>query len=358
MKYSNKTLGYFPIIDCHTHSGNNIGSIENIMKIKENNCIKVINILSLTGSSIEKIDDNILCMLFKKMYPEDIFIFAGLPYLLKENLDEGNDILKNLKKQIDNGFDGLKMIEGKPDVKKDLKYPLNSLMYYEMYDYLQKNKIPIIMHIADPENFWDINKIPSWALENGWYYGGGTYPKKESIYGEINDILKNFPELKIIFAHFYFMSSDIERASEFLEKWPGVSFDLTPGREMYENFSKYPEKWREFFVKYQDRIMFGTDNTDDIEKGVSRINTIRLFLETEDTFKAWDLNINGIKLEKNVLTNIYSQNFERYAGKTPKKINNEFAIEECRRVLNIISHKGNINFNIDRTKYILERIKS
>ena len=40
---------------------------------------------------------------------------------------------------------------------------------------------PLLMHVADPEEFWSKETAPAWAVTNGWYYTD-RHPSKESLY--------------------------------------------------------------------------------------------------------------------------------------------------------------------------------
>ena len=152
--------------------------------------------------------------------------------------------------------------------------------------------------------------------------------------------MTKFPKLHAIFAHFFFLSADIDRAAAFLDKWENVSIDLTPGTEMFVNLSKNPEKARKFFLKYQDRILFGTDNFDpgteeELDIMVKIVRIMRQFLETDDTFQVWDLTFKGIGLERELLEKIYYKNFFKYVKNEPKKLNLEAAITESKRTIEL-----------------------
>ncbi len=177
-------------------------------------------------------------------------------------------------------------------------------------------------------------------------YFSKEFPSYQEIKQRVNRVLSNFPDLKIIFAHFYFISQDLEKAAEILEKFKNVNFDITPGAEMFVNFSQNVEKTRQFFIKYQNRIVFGTDvsigKVFDTRGARAKIKFIRRFLETEGRFHmpAGDMNflsepekiLRGIKLPLSVLRKIYSKNFERIVGKRPAKIDKQLAIDECKRI--------------------------
>jgi hypothetical protein len=128
--------------------------------------------------------------------------------------------------------------------------------------------------------------------------------------------------------------------------------DLVPGIEMYINFSKNPDEVRDFFVKYQDRILYGTDIgaqalMDDPRAGIreeeslARIEVVRGFLENDGPFTlahdgflfGKDKTVfQGINLPDAVLDKIYYQNFRNFVGGEPKSLNSGAIVEECQRL--------------------------
>ena len=128
------------------------------------------------------------------------------------------------------------------------------------YTHLDVYKRQLLAHVADPEECWDKDLIPDWAFAAGYFYGDGTYVEKETLYTEVEDVLTRFPGLRIILAHCFFMSADLERLDALMQRHPNVCLDIVSGTEMYWNFGRRPDDWRAFFLKYQDRIIYGTDN--------------------------------------------------------------------------------------------------
>ena len=249
----------------------------------------------------------------KKEMPGKVYLFGSLDYADQSYLEGKVDFKEQARKLFEAGADGMKMLEGKPNTRKSLGIPLHSDIFDSYYSFMERKAYPILMHVADPEEFWDPAKVSKWAKEHGWFWGDGNYPKKEQLYNEADAVLEKFPKLKITFAHFYFLSADITRASKFLDKWKNVSFDITPGWEMYDNFTGKSDEWREFFINYQDRIIFGTDNTpplknthkDQLDCCIKAVDKIRDFLETDKEM----FSGRGLKLGRKILGKIYSGNF-------------------------------------------------
>jgi predicted TIM-barrel fold metal-dependent hydrolase len=346
------TLALKSIIDCHLHLHGKleeIAALDSLPVVARASGLERINCLSCTSSATHLDDerslDNLILAQAKLKYPELLYTFGGLYHCLPQG---GPTLGEQVRLLVALGFDGIKMLEGKPTVYKTSPYPLDAAVYHPFYTYCAEAGVPILFHVADPEEFWDPALVPDWAKKYNWTYDA-AFPVKEELYRQVDHILGRFPGLKIIFAHFYFLSADLPRAASFLDTWPGVSFDLTPGTELYFNFSKKHELWRDFFIKYQDRILFGTDNfdTSKVDDAARHISIIRQFLETDRTFDAldgtmtdlglplcaWNGTLQGLGLPPDVLEKIYYRNFLRYAGNRPKKLNRELALGAGKAVL-------------------------
>lgn len=343
-----------PVFDCHTHIMHGQGGIETAMVIKKLFNFEWMNVLSIP---VWDFAQNLKMMVFKKQNPEKSYIFGGLIHS-KEVVETGYDYRTQAKNLMALGFDGMKMLEGKPEIRKELQKPLDDPSFDEYYQFLEEEQVPLLIHVADPEEFWDREKVPEWAYNNGWFWGDGTYTSKEDLYQEVDGFLTKFPKLHAIFAHFFFLSADLERTAAFLDKWENVSIDLTPGTEMFVNLSKNPEKAREFFLKYQDRILFGTDNFDpgneeELDNMIKTVRIMRQFLETDDIFQVWDLKFTGIKLDKEVLEKIYYKNFFHYVKTEPKKLVLEAAVEECERLIELAKKASVKNSKIEEMNELL-----
>lgn len=334
------------IVDGHLH-------FENVSFIKETfnffQTLKVEKLGIVSYAHPKKVNSNPQALCFKAMYPEDVYIMGGLDYTGVKSYSKRRtekELADQLLKMIEIGFDGVKLLETKPTMYKEMPFSIDSSIYNSFFALLEEHQLPIFWHVADPEEFWDKEKIPPDAKKRGWDYTDGTYPSKEKLYSQVENVLDKFPRLKIVFAHFYFLSRDLSRAEAIMDTYPGVNFDITPGSEMYYNFSEDSKKAREFFIKYQDRILFG-DDTAIRGKGIQKrqitekIFFMRNFLETDEEFSMiqGDENflskggkIRGIELPQVVLEKIYSENFFRIAGKKPRSLNISLAKGECHRI--------------------------
>jgi predicted TIM-barrel fold metal-dependent hydrolase len=282
----------------------------------------------------------------KARYPSRFFVFAGLNHA--ERLSGGKVRGPSLAEQADTfvkmGCDGIKMIEGKPTSRQRMDIPVTDPYFADYWACVEELGLPIVWHVNDPEEFWDPERIPGWAKERNWGYGPDDV-QSEELYAEVDEVLARHPGLKIIFAHFYFLSADLARAARFFDEHPGVHFDLAPGIEMLYNISRDPGAGRDFFVNHADRILYGTDlsSGQTVEEARVRAGIVFRWLESDDTFRVpgeadfllgppEDGIIQGMSLPDDVLASIYRDNFVRLAGAEPEPLSVQTAIAECERL--------------------------
>lgn len=322
-------LGRFPIIDCHTHfGGKDLNAIDDMLESVGKAGIEQINVLitSFPGR-VSAVPEGLYA---KARHPDKVFLFPGLDYTAIAR-DVDHRWTYSLAEQVDRlaalGADGIKMLNGKPNYRKASGLALDCVIYDDYFARLEATGFPVLWHVNDPEEFWDPDQAPEWAKGPGWIYDE-TFPTSESIYEECERVLEKHSKLKITFAHFYFLSDDLPRAAAFLDRYPNVCLDLAPGIEMLHNFSKRPDEARDFFIKYQDRILFGTDFA---PGGLqSRLWVVRNFLETDESFHVptderlfWPDHrtmIRGIKLPDDALRKVYFENFRRIASEAPRRL--------------------------------------
>lgn len=300
------------------------------------------------------VNDNPALYAAKAAFPDRFFVFPALDHA--SHFSSGAISTPSLVEQVDGmiemGADGLKLIESKPTHRRMVDIPVDGDHYESMFARLEETGFPILWHVADPEEFWDPDTTPGWAKDQGWGYDETVIPK-EQLYSEVANVLERHPRLRVIFAHFYFLSADLARAGALFDRYEDVHFDLAPGIEMLYNLSKDPDVAREFFVKHSDRIIFGTDIEGDSEIGEAKIRAgiVTRWLETDDEFRIPDGAdyvlgppedgvMRGISLPKAALANIYSGNFERLVGQQPKALDRAMALEQSRRIAREVGELG------------------
>ncbi len=348
-----------PVVDGHIHFPHP-DLVGDLIAVMDGTGVARANLVSVPDPA--QINQNPALIHFKSLHAQRAYISGALDYTA--TLAEAEGAARALAGQIRTlraiGFDGLKLVEGKPTVRRTLGLPFDGNAYAPMWAALEELGFPVVFHVADPEEFWDPERCPDWAAAHGWFYGDGGFPSKEGLYAEVDAVLKRHPGLRIVFAHFYFLSADLGRASDFLDTHPEIYLDLTPGVEMYLNFARDVDATRDFFIRYADRIIYGTDigagaTVDGPRRGIAwdesagRAWVVRSFLETGEPFSApvgvghWlgmdAEGFHGIALPRDVLAQIYHLNVERLFGSDPAALNAEAAIAELDRLAALVDSR-------------------
>ncbi len=340
-----------PIIDCHVHfSSEDLNMFENAMKNESTN-ISEDYLYKLETFWLDVIKEGKISQIYltglntvvylKTKYPQLFYAGGFIPWSGMTDKMPNVNWREYIGSLIDVGFDGIGEFGSKP-VHRNTHEPLDGDYYAALWESCETLEFPILCHVADPEEFWNEKLAPDWAKKFNWVYDNKNYQSKEELYKEIENVLDRHNDLKIIFCHFYFLSADLERASEFLNSYKCANFDLAPGIELLYNISRRRDDWREFFIKYQDRIFYGTDiigNMMTLQHTLDVIWLVRTFLESDEEFytpDTADLLLTkykepflGLNLPTGVLKKIYAENFQRLWGKTPNSINLNATIKRC-----------------------------
>jgi len=330
-----------PLIDCHVHLGHfGPGGTEVTADDLQKSSEFMVETIKKGSLSQMYITGHDAGLYLKAKYPRLFYAGGFAPWSGETMTVPIVDWHSYVTSLLEVGFDGVGEMGSKP-VPRVVHTPLDSSYYNGFWEACESLDFPVLCHVADPEEFWDEYLAPNWAKEQGWVYYAGDYPTKEELYREIENVLSAHPRVKVVFCHFYFMSADLERASDFLNSYRNANFDVTPGIELMYNISRRRDDWRDFFIKHQDRIFFGTDiaTWQTIQESVDRIWLIRNLLESDERFftpltadkllTRYKEPFVGLNLPKCILKKMYAENFKRLWGKEPRKIDSRLAIRMC-----------------------------
>ncbi len=265
----------------------------------------------------------------------------------------GRYFVRHTKRLLKMGCDGVKMIEGKPQYRRELQVPDFDLPVWEpFFAYAERTALPILWHVNDPETFWDQDNMPSFAKAQGWGYGPDDVNNEEQ-YRQILAVLDRHPKLSVTFAHMFFLSAQLPRLTKILEKYENVRVDLTPGIELYENLSNTPAETAAFFSRFGERILYGTDiggravlngeqTVFNEKESLRRAEICKAFLtggapETISSDGAFLVHnppfvLRPLHLDNTALKNIFFKNFRRFAGENPRPVQLPAVRRECYRL--------------------------
>jgi predicted TIM-barrel fold metal-dependent hydrolase len=144
----------------------------------------------------------------------------------------------------------------------------------------------------------------------------GEYPTIEELFAERDRLFRRHPKTRFVAAHLGWHGSDLARLGRLFDELPNVSAEL--GAVLYE-LGRQPRTARAFFVKYQDRLLFGKDTF-----APSEFPYYWRVFETADEYfdyyrdyhAFWKLY--GLDLPDEVLRKIYYQNAVRITPGLPQ----------------------------------------
>lgn len=308
----------YPINDAHIHAFT-LEMADEVVRMADELGYEHFNMLSGSNYMPRWTANNLLCARIKQLAPGRAYAFASFNYP-ERGVPDSDELLRQARLFRALGFDGIKMMDGKPAMRLRTGVALDDARYDAMFDYLEETGLPVLYHVSDPWEFWHWDAMPDWAKAHGraLFYGETGNPGKEQIEREAENILKKHPRLKLIFAHWFFTSTDIARTEQLFCDYPNMSYDITPGWEMFESFQEKYDEWRPFFIEHADRILFGSDTVSDHWR--ETIACLRRAMETDEEFWAFEEKCKGLDLPEAPLRKIYYDNFFRYLPKQPAKL--------------------------------------
>ncbi|MDX2056162.1 MAG: amidohydrolase family protein [Gemmatimonadales bacterium] len=182
-------------------------------------------------------------------------------------------------------------------------------------------KLPVFIHTADPQEFWQPIDFQNerWlelALFPNRRYPSEQYPPFEQLMTERDNLLRRNPKTTFVIAHMGWHANDLGRLGKLMEELPNVHTEV--GAVLYD-IGRQPRAAHDFFVKFQDRILFGKDSFQPEEYPYYW----RVFETRDDYFDyyrdyhaSWKLY--GIDLPDAVLKKVYFGNALRIAARLPQ----------------------------------------
>jgi predicted TIM-barrel fold metal-dependent hydrolase len=183
-------------------------------------------------------------------------------------------------------------------------------------------RLPVFIHTADPQEFFkdSIDYTNERWLELGLFpnrrFPPDRYPSFEQLMEERDNLFRRNPNTTFVTAHLGWHANDLGRLGRMLTEMPNLYAEV--GAVLYD-IGRQPRVAREFFIQYQDRILFGKDSYQPIEYPYYW----RVFETRDDYFDYyrdyhafWKLY--GIDLPDEVLKKVYYKNALRITQGLPQ----------------------------------------
>jgi predicted TIM-barrel fold metal-dependent hydrolase len=148
--------------------------------------------------------------------------------------------------------------------KKDGTFMLpDDPVFDPIYAHLARRGKPLLAHLAEPIDAWlpldpDSPHYGYYSTTPQWHlYGKPDYPSHAAIIAARDRIMEKHPTLTLIGAHLGSLEHDLDAIAQRLDRYPNFNVEVAARTR---NLVRHPsDKVRAFFIKYQDRIMYGVD---------------------------------------------------------------------------------------------------
>jgi predicted TIM-barrel fold metal-dependent hydrolase len=251
-----------PVVDAHNHTTIRANNIEQM--IADMDALNLRVLVNLSGGSDpndvkEKVD-----FIRDSPYPDRFRVFANVQWNGAGGPGWAEKAVADLEAAVRHGAIGLKVAKGLglQATKADgTRLHVDDPALKPVWDLCARLDIPVIIHTAEPQEFFSPMDMRNerW-LELALFEGRRNFmpgqPTFEELQGERDRMFAANPDTRYIGAHFDWYGNNLGKAREHLESLPNVVLEL--GAVLYD-FGRQPRAAREFFLEYQDRILFGKD---------------------------------------------------------------------------------------------------
>jgi predicted TIM-barrel fold metal-dependent hydrolase len=311
----------YPVVDIHSHTGPTPETIERL--VSELDAMNVRVLVNLSGGNAAAVKQKMDFFRSTK-HANRFAVFANVNFEGAGGPGWAENAVADLEQAVKNGAIGLKIFKnlGLTTKKHDgSRLKVDDPALKPVWDACARLNIPVIIHTAEPMEFFSPldYKNERW-LELALFPDRRNYdpgkPTFEELQGERDRMFAANPKTTYIGAHFAYYGHNLPGAAKLLDRLPNVVLEVSA--VLYE-FGRQPRAAREFFVKYQDRILFGKDAYAPTEYPYYwRVFETRdeYFDYYRDYHAFWKLY--GMDLPDDVLKKIYYQNALRVTPGLPK----------------------------------------
>jgi len=312
----------FYVIDVHNHI-NDAARIddhmppERVLEVMDRTNVKTVVILTgMCGEKLQGVIDEMV-----KPHPGRFMVFTQLDWSKVDDPDFGAEMATQIRDSVSRGARGLKLLKdlGLGVRDKDGKLlAIDDARLDPAWEECGRLGIPVFIHSGDPEAFFlpidASNERYEELIEHpDWSFYGRDYPSLQSLMEARNRVFAKHPHTTFVSLHMGW-PENLDWVQSMLDKYPNVMVEFG-AREA--ELGRQPRRTRDLFMKYQDRIMFGTDNglTEEMYR-----NNFRWLETSDEYFDYWGspgqgrFTISGLALPDDVLEKIYHKNAEHLFG--------------------------------------------
>jgi hypothetical protein len=220
---------------------------------------------------------------------------------------------------------------------------IDDAVFNPVFDFIAASNKTLFMHIGDPPDYW-LSAGPD-GQPDAWYReGNGIWNRIGEFRGEVpfhslmqatDGVLARYPHMKAVGCHLGSLAYDLDELARRMDRFPQYAVETSFTLSLLMGQAR--EKVRNFFMKYQDRILYGSDISGGLvatpflvdmskidqrwsEAEVEKIKADHLaqyqreyeYFATDREFDRGDYAVHGLALPEAVLRKLYYDNALRW----------------------------------------------
>ena len=251
----------YPFIDVHNHQRNL--SPEYVDKlVKDMDSINLRIMVNLSGGWGDRLKRTVEGM--KARYPNRFVVFANIDFSGVDEPGWGERRAAQFEEDVRNGAQGLKFFKNFGMEVKDshgVRVHVDDPRLDPIFAVCERHKIPVLIHTAEPRSFFQpMDKHNERWLELKQFPGRARpperYPSWETLMDEQHNLFARHPKVIFINAHLGWMGGDLDALGRLMDRLPNMYTEI--GAVLAE-LGRQPRFAREWFIRHQDRVLFGKD---------------------------------------------------------------------------------------------------
>lgn len=306
------TRAKYPFIDVHSHHRLDLPAEDIDGLVAEMDRLNMAVLVNLSGRQGERLAEGM--RRFKGRHPSRFVLFANLDFADVDSPAYGERAAQQLVRDVEAGAQGLKIFKNFGMTLKDgqgRRIAVDDPRFDPIWEACAALGIPVLIHTAEPASFFEpqdrwnerwleLKQFPDRARP------ADRYPPWESLLAEQHRLFAKHGATTFIAAHLDWLGGDLARLGRLMDSLPNVHTEI--GAVLAE-LGRQPRFAREWFIRYQDRVLFGKDAWAPDEYHVY-FRTLETADEYFDYYRKrhafWKLY--GLDLPDEVLRKLYYQN--------------------------------------------------
>jgi predicted TIM-barrel fold metal-dependent hydrolase len=302
----------YPFIDVHNHQPGAMPRERLDKLVKDMDGINLQVMVNLSGGYGERLAATVKNM--QGAYPKRFVVFANIDFTGLDEPGYAQRAAARLEADIQAGAQGLKIFKNFGMDLKDSKgqrVHVDDPRFDAVFETCARYRIPVLIHTGEPWSFFqprdrtnerwlELKQFPQRARPPE------RYPAWEELMAEQHRLFARHPKTIFINAHLGWLGGNLAELGRLMDRLPNMYTEI--GAVLAE-LGRQPRFAREWFIRHQDRVLFGKDTWEP-----SEYHCYFRVLETADEYfdyyrkrhAFWKMY--GLDLPDEVLRKLYYKN--------------------------------------------------